>query len=127
MADSRVAADISNAFGKLQADYYGRGPLKARTYMTEDLVVVALEETFTAAEKTLIAHGEAAPVQQIRRTFQQAMRDQFSSIIEQATGRRVRAFVSETDIEADVSVEVFLLADARTDMSGYESPGSEGE
>jgi uncharacterized protein YbcI len=121
MAGRSVQADISNAFGKLQAEYYGRGPVKARTYMTEDLVVVVLEETFTPAEKTLIARGEGDPVQHIRRTFQQAMREQFSSVIEQTTGRRVRAFVSETDLDADVAVEVFLLAQERTDMSDYEA------
>lgn len=40
--------------------------------------------------------------------------------MEQATGRTVRAFLSETNLEADVSVEIFLLADDRTDMSGFE-------
>jgi uncharacterized protein YbcI len=122
MPEASARVEISNAFSRLQSEYYGRGPLKAKTYMSEDLVVVVLEETFTQAEKTLIEREEAAPVQQIRRRFQHAMREQFTSIVEQATGRRVRAFVSETDIDADVAVEVFLLADARTDMSAYE-PG----
>ena len=43
-----------------------------------------------------------------------------TSVVEQATGRRVRTFLSETDIAADVSVETFLLADERTDMTGFE-------
>ncbi len=122
MPEASVRVEISNAFSRLQSEYYGRGPLRAKTYLTDDLAVVVLEETFTPAEKTLIDRGEAAPVQEIRRSFQQAMREQFTSIIEQATGRRVRAFVSETDIDADVAVEVFLLSDDRTDMSGYEDP-----
>ena len=29
-------------------------------------------------------------------------------------------FLSETDIDNDVSVEMFLLAEERTDMTGYE-------
>ena len=37
-----------------------------------------------------------------------------------ATGRKVRAFLSETNIDQDVSVEMFLLADDRTDMTGFE-------
>jgi hypothetical protein len=32
----------------------------------------------------------------------------------------VRAFLSETNLEADVSVEFFLLGDQRTDMRGFE-------
>jgi len=35
----------------------------------------------------------------------------------------VRAFLSETNLEADVAVEFFLLGERRTDMHGFE-PGS---
>jgi hypothetical protein len=48
------------------------------------------------------------------------MAESFTGIVEQATGRKVRVFLSETDIEQDVSVETFLLAEARTDMTGFE-------
>ena len=93
---------------------------QGKTYFQDDLVVVLLEETFTPAERTLIERGESQGIQDIRRRFQQAMRDEFVSVIEQATGRRVRSFLSETDLEQDVSVEVFLLAEERTDMSAFE-------
>lgn len=115
-----VRAAIARQIGELQAQYYGRGPTKAKTYFQDDLVVVVLEETFTPAERTLIERGESQGIQDIRRRFQQAMRDEFVSVIEQATGRRVRSFLSETDLEQDVSVEVFLLAEERTDMSAFE-------
>jgi uncharacterized protein YbcI len=85
--------------------------------------VVVLEETFTAAEKTLIGRGEADSIQDVRRRFQRVMADQFVSIVEQATGRRVRSFMSETDLEEDISVEVFILAEVRTDMSSSEVDG----
>ena len=41
-------------------------------------------------------------------------------MVEQVTGRSVRVFLSETNLEADVSVEIFLLGGSRTDMSGFE-------
>jgi len=31
-------------------------------------------------------------------------------------------FVSETNVDQDVSVETFLLADERTDMTDFENP-----
>src|SRR4051812_5174670 len=110
-----IRATISSEIVRLQAEYYGKGPTKAKTYIVEDLVVVVLEESFTRAEKTLAERGEREAIQHIRRRFQQQMKENFSSIVEQATGRRVRVFLSETDIDHDVSVEVFLLADNRTD------------
>ena len=115
-----MRAMISKEIVRLQAEYYGKGPTKAKTYIVDDLVVVVLEESFTRAEKTLVERGEREAIQHIRRRFQQAMADSFTSVVEQATGRRVRAFLSETDIEQDVSVETFLLADDRTDMTGFE-------
>jgi uncharacterized protein YbcI len=115
-----VRARISKEIVRLQSEYYGKGPTKAKTYIVDDLVVVVLEESFTRAEKTLAERGEREAIQQIRRRFQQQMADSFISIVEQATGRRVRAFLSETDIGQDVSVETFLLADERTDMTGFE-------
>jgi hypothetical protein len=48
------------------------------------------------------------------------MADSFTSVVEQATGRKVRAFLSETNLDQDVSVETFLLAEQRTDMTGFE-------
>jgi uncharacterized protein YbcI len=115
-----MRAMISKEIVRLQTEYYGKGPTKAKTYIVDDLVVVVLEESFTRAEKTLAERGEREAIQHIRRRFQQAMADSFTSVVEQATGRRVRAFLSETDIEQDVSVETFLLADERTDMAGFE-------
>ena len=115
-----VRASISREMVRLQAEYYGKGPTRAKTYIVEDLVVVVLEESFTRAEKTLADRGEREAIQHIRRRFQQQMAESFTSVVEQATGRRVRAFLSDTDIDQDVSVETFLLADDRTDMTGFE-------
>jgi uncharacterized protein YbcI len=113
-------AKISKEIVRLQSEYYGKGPTRAKTYIVDDLVVVVLEESFTRAEKTLVERGEREAIQHIRRRFQQQMADSFISIVEQATGRRVRVFLSETDVGQDVSVETFLLADERTDMTAFE-------
>jgi uncharacterized protein YbcI len=120
----RVRSVISTEMTRLHREYYGRGPTKARTYIQDDLVVVVLEETFTRAERTLVDRGEIDAIQQIRRRFQQQMSAEFTALVEQATGRKVRAFLSETNLEADTAVEIFLLADGRTDMSVFED-GSE--
>jgi uncharacterized protein YbcI len=104
-----MRAKISTEIVRLQAEYYGKGPTRAKTYIVDDFVAVVLEESFTRAEKTLVARGEQEAIQQIRRRFQHHMADSFTSVVEQATGRKVRGFLSETDIEHDVSVEVFLL------------------
>jgi uncharacterized protein YbcI len=61
------------------------------------------------AEKTLADEGEEGLVRGVRQVFQGKFRDDANSIIERATGRRVRAFLSDHAIEPDVAVEVFVL------------------
>jgi uncharacterized protein YbcI len=119
--DGHTRANVASEFVRLHSEYYGHGPTKAKVYSDRDLLAVVLEETFTPAERTLIGRGEAEGIQDIRRRFQRVMADQFKSVVEQATGRRVRAFLSETDLENDVAVELFLLAEDRTDMSSFEA------
>ena len=113
-------AEIATQMVRLHSEYYGRGPTRAKAHITDDIVVVVLEETFTKAERTLVDRGEIEAIQQIRRRFQQAMADEFKGLVERATGRVVRAFLSETNLEADVSVEFFLMGEKRTDMQGFE-------
>jgi uncharacterized protein YbcI len=114
-----MRATISNEIVRLQAEYYGKGPTRAKTYIVEDLVVVVPEESFTRAEKSLAERGERDAIEHIRRRFQQQMADDFTSVVEQATGR---VFLSETNIDQDVSVETFLLAGERADMTDFENP-----
>ena len=44
----------------------------------------------TRAEKTLAERGERDAIEHIRRRFQQQMAEEFTSVVEQATGRKVR-------------------------------------
>jgi uncharacterized protein YbcI len=122
LGEARAA--ISTEMARLHSEYYGRGPTKVKTHYSDDLVAVVLQETFTRVERTLIERGEVEAIQQIRRRFQQQMKEEFTAVVEQATGRKVRAFLSETNLAEDVSVEIFLLADERTDMTGFEENGA---
>ena len=54
------------------------------------------------------------------------MADDFGAIVEQATGRRVRSYVSDTDLAEQVAIEVLLLGASLEDMSGFEAAGDSG-
>jgi hypothetical protein len=41
-------------------------------------------------------------------------------VVEDATGTEIRAFISDVHLEANVSVEIFLLGDIKEDMVGFE-------
>jgi uncharacterized protein YbcI len=104
-----LAADISTSIVRLMAEYTGRGPTKARTTINGDLIVVLLRDTLTKGERGLAERGELDAVLSMRRAFQSTMRDEASSAIEELTGRRVLAFMSDNLADPDLAVEVFVL------------------
>src|SRR4051794_37101955 len=73
--DGAVSAALSNAVVGLVRDYTGRGPTKARTSISRDLVSVVMADTLTKAERTLVGRGKTDLVLQIRQEFQRTMRD----------------------------------------------------
>ena len=95
------AATISNALVQLHRRAYGKG--------LDDVVLCVLEGGALRIEETLRDHGEEEIVHQVRRTFQAALNDEFRGIIEDATGRPVRAFMSQFDPEHNVAAEIFFL------------------
>jgi uncharacterized protein YbcI len=104
-----MLASISNGLAQLHTQYYGRGPTATKTYIVDDTVLCILREGFTTVERTLIDGGRPEAVHDIRRTFQAAMEDEFTRVVEAATGRRVVAYLSQVHVEPDVAVELFLL------------------
>ena len=104
-----IAAAISNATVKLLNEYTGRGPTKAKTTISRDLIAVVLQDTMTKAERTLAANGEVKFVLDMRHRFQLAMRDHLVAAVEQLSERKVIAFMSDNHIDPDMAVEVFVL------------------
>jgi len=115
-----VELRIGREIAELQAHYYGRAPARVYTQVSDTIVVVILEETFSMAERTLIEREEAGGIQDIRRRFQRVQADEFKAVVENLTGRNVRSFVSDTDLKENISIEIFLLAGALEDMAAFE-------
>src|SRR6266508_3507042 len=81
-ARGEVLASISTGLVRLHSRYYGKGPTKAKTYLVSDTVVCMLRGGFTTVERTLIDEGNVDAVYQIRRSFQQAMEEHFTTVVE---------------------------------------------
>jgi uncharacterized protein YbcI len=104
-----VRARISRSVVSLLKEYYGRGPVKAKTYYTEDVVLVVLSGGFSPVEATLLAAGKGTAVTDQRTIFQEAMRERFSEKVEEITGRKVISFMSANDQQSDMTAQLFVL------------------
>jgi uncharacterized protein YbcI len=105
-------AAVSNGIVRLFADFYGRGPERAKTYLLENrYLVCVLKETMTTVERTL-APIDPDLVRTVRLVFQEAMADSFTGVVEKAMGRRVLAYHSQLTLEPDIGFEFFTLEDS---------------
>ena len=118
-------AQISNAIVRIHAHSYGRGPTKARTVLGEDYAMCILENIYTPAERTLIDAGRGPQVTAMRGTFQEVASADFVSAVEEITGRRVRAFLSQVHQAPDLAVEVFLFHPNGRGSNGRGADGRE--
>jgi uncharacterized protein YbcI len=101
---------ITRAMVAIYKDQFGRGPTHARShYAGPDMIVCALEDTLTPIERTLVSLGEHQRLRDIRALFQHTAEATFRSSVEDITGRKVVAFSSGFDTNADVATEVFLF------------------
>jgi uncharacterized protein YbcI len=114
----KALSDISNGLAQLHMQFYGRGPTEAKTHFVDDLVVCVLRNGFTTVEETLLARGETEAVEAFRRTFQSAMEEQFTEIVETATGRRVRAYMSQVHVDPAIAIELFMLTPDKPRLNG---------
>jgi uncharacterized protein YbcI len=104
-----MLAQISTRLVQLHSQFYGKGPTKAKTHMVNDTVVSILRGGFTTVERTLLDTGEADSVYEVRRTFQSVMEGEFRQVVEEATGRKVIAYMSNVHFDPDLAVELFVL------------------
>jgi len=102
-------AAVTNGIVRLFAEYYGRGPERAKSYLLGDrYVVCVLRDTMTTVERTL-APKSPDMVRRVRLRFQEAMADAFIRVVEEAMGRRVLTYHSQLNLDPDIGFEFFLL------------------
>ena len=110
-AHGQVLMAICNEMVGLYKVRLGRGPTASRAvWATENVVTVFLEDTLAPMERQLASRGDHGRLREMRTHFQYASLREFCEPVERITGRKVRAFLSATDIEVDgLSMETFVL------------------
>jgi uncharacterized protein YbcI len=114
-----VLLAVSNAMVQLHKEQFGRGPTKARTnFAGNDTLVCVLEDVLLPAELKLVAMGHQDRVRESRMSFQVATAADFVAAVEQIVYRKVRAFASAVDPNANVVFENFYLEPSESGSNG---------
>jgi uncharacterized protein YbcI len=110
LAGGHLLAAISTSIVGILRDHYGRGPMKAKTYALDDIIVVVMRGSgFTPLEQTIMDSGEPDRVIAMREDFQSVMAKQYKETIQELTGRKVLAFLSQAHVEPDITMEIFFV------------------
>ena len=110
LANDHLLAAISASIVGILRDHYGRGPMKAKTYALDDIVVVVMRGgDFLPLEQTIMDSGEPARVIAMREDFQRVMASRYKRAIEDLTGRNVLALLGQAHVEPDITIETFFV------------------
>jgi uncharacterized protein YbcI len=110
LAGGNLLASISTRIVSLLREHYGRGPMRAKTYVLDDIIVVVMRGSgFTALEQTIMDSGQPDRVVEMREDFQQLMRQRYTETIKELTGRNVTAFLSQAHVDPDITIEIFFV------------------
>lgn len=110
LTGGQLLAAISTSIVGMLHEHYGRGPMKAKTYALDDIIVVVMRGSgFTPLEQTIMDSGEPERVIAMREDFQRVMADRYKQTIEDLTDRVVLAFLSQAHVEPDITMEIFFV------------------
>jgi len=109
MTPDEVRGQISKDMVRIHEENYGSKVRAVETYMMDGLILSVLDIEMLPGEKVLIENGKAELVRNVRASFQEAIDATFKAAVERATGRKVDAFISETHLNPDFTIELFRL------------------
>jgi uncharacterized protein YbcI len=110
LSGGHLLAAISTRIVGILREHYGRGPMRAKTYVLDDIIVVVMRGSgFTALEQTIMDSGEPDRVIAMREDFQRVMAGRYKETIRDLTGRNVVAFLSQAHVEPDITMEIFFV------------------
>jgi uncharacterized protein YbcI len=110
LSGGHLLAKISTSIVAIMREHYGRGPMRAKTYVLDDIIVCVLRGSgFTPLEQTMMDDNGGDRVVAMRREFQRIIARRYKQVIEEITGRKVLAFLSQTHVDPDVTLEMFVI------------------
>ena len=104
-----VTARISTEIVRTLKESFGKGPVKAKSYLLDDFLLVVMRGGVTVAEETMLARGHEDLVRQFRHAFHTELRDALVAKVEALTGREVINYQSQILFDPHIVLEVFFF------------------
>lgn len=109
LVGGELNAALTREVVRIHAANLGRGPKKSFSFYNGNIVVTVMNEVMTRAEQRLAENGDGHAVRTLRQLLQRVMDQELRTSVERLTGRRVIAFMTDTHVDPDMAVGVFVL------------------
>lgn len=114
MTKGQMEAQISNALISFEKEHMGRGPLEAKTYIIQDIVMIRLKGVLTPAESHLAKDDEGIQlIKKVRTKLLENAQEMLGAIIKEITG------ISPVSLHTDISTktgERFIITTLSEDL-----------
>lgn len=109
----QIEAEISEAIIKFEKEYMGRGPLEAKTYIIDDLILVRLKGVLTKAEYQLanpvdIVNGRTL-IKQMRIALLEKGRPLLEAVVESIINQKTISLHTDISTRTGEKVIIFTL------------------
>jgi uncharacterized protein YbcI len=129
--DGSVLQRLSTEMVQAMKQYYGKGPVSAKSYLVDDLLFIVMREGITQAEQTMLDAGREGTVRNFRQEFENEMTEVLTRMVERVTGRHVVTYQSQVLFDPNMTIEIFVFDDGgppgrgeSDDLSGAVNPDS---
>lgn len=109
----QIEAEICEAVIRFEKEYLGRGPLEAKTYLIDDMVLVRLQGVLTKAESQLARSGDPVTGRELIKRLREALvergRPLLEAVIEDIVGVKVRSLHTDVSTTTGERIVLFTL------------------
>jgi len=112
LSKGELEAEFTKRIVKFEKDYLGRGPVEARTYLIDDMVVIRLRGVLTLAEEKLAETNEGRTlVKNTRRQLFDTSRPFMESITMEILGKKLLGLFSDVSLDTGDRVIILTLTE----------------
>ena len=106
---TELSGRLATAIVQRYRDRFGRGPTEAKAVVQDDFALLILGKAQTEPERALVEDGETEAVELLRRRVRQVAAPEFCAVVEEITGKEVKAMLGDHNAVANVTVLVFIF------------------
>jgi uncharacterized protein YbcI len=108
--DELLGAVSDMLVGFHQRYYYHRRPVTGRSrLLSQELLACVLGSVESEVDQAFIELEGTTILQEARSSFQEAMQHELIAAVTRLSGRGVQAFISNSHVDSDIEVELFML------------------